>query len=111
MEWAGWLALVLLLCYSAYPGKVKKLQSRVKKLERKQNGGENMSKIISGLVGKSCKLKTEDALALVGSAEMNCTVLDADDEWLKISYTDKKNLPKIKLLRIDTVDSVELTEE
>ncbi|WP_439444748.1 hypothetical protein [Mediterraneibacter faecis] len=30
MEWFGIVALLLLLCYSAYPGKVKRLETREK---------------------------------------------------------------------------------
>ncbi|MFR7667303.1 MAG: hypothetical protein ACLU00_01760 [Mediterraneibacter faecis] len=30
MEWFGIVALLLLLCYSAYPGKVKRLETRGK---------------------------------------------------------------------------------
>ena len=39
MEYCGIIALVLLLCYSAYPGKVKRLESKVKRLEKRQKGG------------------------------------------------------------------------
>ncbi len=38
MEWAGWIAMIMLLYYSSYPGKVNKLECKVKKLERKQGG-------------------------------------------------------------------------
>ena len=38
MEWFGIAALLLLLCYSAYPGKVKRLETKVKRLEKKQRG-------------------------------------------------------------------------
>ena len=34
MEWFGIVALLLMLCYSAYPGKVKRLETKVKRLEK-----------------------------------------------------------------------------
>ena len=37
MEWFGIVALLLLLCYSAYPGKVKRLETKVKRLEKMMN--------------------------------------------------------------------------
>lgn len=46
MEYCGIIALVLLLCYSAYPGKVKRLESKVKRLEKKQKGDNYMSQLI-----------------------------------------------------------------
>ena len=44
MEWFGIAALLLLLCYSAYPGKVKRLETKVKRLEKKQRGVAYMSR-------------------------------------------------------------------
>lgn len=70
-----------------------------------------MSKIINEVVGKTCKIKTEDALGLVGSPDIICTVLDADDEWIKFTYTDKKNVSKTKISRIDSIDNIELINE
>ena len=109
MEWIGWVSLVLILCYAAYPAKVRRLESKVKKLQKSQNGGAKMSKILSELVGMECKIKTEEALAFVGSSELACRVLEADDEWIKLSYTDRKNVEKTRILRIDSIESVELT--
>lgn len=111
MEWIGWLSLIIILCYSSYPRKVKKLEIKVKRLERNQEGGAKMSKIISDLIGKNCKIKAEEALLFSGNTEVACTVLDADDEWIKFTYTDKKNIVKTKILRIDSIDSVELANE
>ena len=53
MEWFGIIALILLLYYSAYPGKVKRLETKVKRLEKKQRGVAYMSKLINDLVGKN----------------------------------------------------------
>lgn len=105
MEWLGLLALGILLCYSGYPGRVKALERKVKKLERKQQGGSDMSKIISDLVGKECKVILDS-----GITQLNCTILDADDEWVKISYMENKKstAPKIKILRIEEIESVEM---
>lgn len=111
MEWMGLVALGLVLCYSEYPGKVKRLEATVKRLERKQRGENAMSKVIEELVGKDCKIKTENALQLVGSEELLCHVLDADDEWIKVSYVDKKKNQITKLLRIEYIEEVEEIEE
>lgn len=111
MEWVGWISLIIILCYSAYPGKVKKLESKVKRLERSQKGDINMSKIICGLVGKSCKIRTEEALVLTGAQEIECDVLDADDEWITIEYYDKKQNKKVKIVRIDSIENIELNAE
>ena len=107
MEWMGWFSFFIILCYASYPGRVKKLESKIKIIEKKQKGDNKMSKIINDLVGKNCKITTEDALV----NEMMCTVLDADDEWIKFTYTDKKNNIKTKILRIDSIENIELSNE
>ena len=98
MEYCGIIALVLLLCYSAYPGKVKRLESKVKRLEKRQKGDNYMSQLIDDLVGEQCTIKSEAILNF------------ADDEWMKICYTDKKNKQVTKLLRIEAIDEIEIEE-
>ena len=70
-----------------------------------------MSKIISELIGRNCKIETDDALVFAGNTEVKCTILDADDEWIKFTYSDKKNVVKTKILRIDSIDNIELITE
>lgn len=109
MEWFGIIALIIILCYSSYPNKVKHIEAKVKRLERKNKGENSMSKLISELVDKKCKIKSDDALDLVGSTELKCMVLDTDDEWIKVKFTDKKkNNQVIKLLRIENIDEIEV---
>lgn len=108
LEWMGWFVFIIVLCYASYPGRVRKLESKVKKLQIKEKGDKSMSKIINELVGKRCKIETEE---LVINDNFNCTVLECDDEWIKISYTDKKNNVITKILRIDNIDSIELKSE
>lgn len=110
MEYLGCFAFILLLLYSSYPGKVKRLEAKVKRIERKQKGENTMSKLMNELVGKDCKIKSEDAFSLVGNDELLCRVLDADDEWIKVQFTDKKKKQLTKLLRIEHIDEVEILE-
>ena len=110
MEYMGTAAFIM-ACYligQSLPDKIKRLEAGVKRLERKQKGESNMSKLINELVGKECKIKSDDALSLVGSQEMQCVVLDTDDEWMKVQYTDKKKNRVTKLIRIENVDGVEI---
>lgn len=107
MEWFGIVALLLILCYSAYPGKVKRLEAKVKQLEKKQRGVTYMSKLINDLVGKQCIISSESIFSLAGKTELSCKIIDADDEWIKICYTEKKDKQVVKLMRIENVDSIE----
>ena len=38
----------------------------------------------------------------------NWLVVDVDEEWVKLSMTDKKGQPKTKLIRIEDIRSIEL---
>jgi len=110
MEFFGLIAFFMLLCYSSYPGKVKRLESKIKQMERKQKGENIMSKLISELAGKECKIKCEEALSLVGNEEMVCSVLDTDDEWIKVQVVDKKKNQITKLIRIENIEEIEILE-
>lgn len=77
------------------------LERKVKKLERNVNGGSKMSGIIKDLIGMECTIDGDDFF------NTRCTILDVDDEWVKlIVHEKKKDLTKI--IRIDNIDSITL---
>lgn len=77
------------------------LERKVKKLERNVNGGNKMSGIIKELIGRECTIDGD------GFFSTRCTILDVDDEWVKlIVHEKKKDLTKI--IRIDNIDSITL---
>lgn len=108
LEWMGWMSFFIILCYSAYPGKVKRLEGKVKKLEKKNKGENVMSQIIKELLDKTCKITTSGESAFDVSADEVCTVLAVDDEWIKFTSTDKKNHTKTQIMRIEDIDHIEL---
>ena len=111
MDWIGWVCIFIIICYSSYPDKVNKLESKVKKLERNEKGDSYMSKIMARLIGKKCKITTEDGLSLVGNSKDECTIIDVDDEWVEFTYSDKKDIVKTKIIRIDSIENVEVITE
>ena len=111
MEWIGWVSLILIVCYSSYPDKVKKLEKKVKILERNEKEDYKMSKIISSLVGEKCRIKSNEAFSFNGSLDVVANVLDVDDEWVKISFVDKKGNAKVQILRVESIDNIELISE
>ena len=42
-----------------------------------------------------------------GNTELSCKIIDADDEWIKICYTEKKDKQVAKLMRIENIESIE----
>ena len=77
------------------------LERKVKKLERNANGGSKMSGIIKELIGREC---TIDGNELYGPS---CTILDVDDEWVKLIVHEKKS-DSTMIVRLDNIDSITL---
>lgn len=77
------------------------LERKVKKLERNANGGSKMSGIIKDLIGMEC---TIDGDGIYGHS---CTILDADDEWVKLIVHEKKS-DSTMIVRLDNIDSITL---
>ena len=46
--------------------------------------------LINSLVGKHCIIRSDSFLGFAGKTEVSCKIVDADDEWLRICYTEKK---------------------
>jgi hypothetical protein len=110
LGWVGVIFLMIIIFYCDYPAKVRKLEKKVKKLERNEKGDLPMSKIISGLVGEKCKIQMEENFLGIGT-ESIVDVLDTDDEWIKISFVDKKGNTRVQILRIETIKNIELVSE
>ena len=77
------------------------LERKVKKLERNVNGGSKMSGIIKDLIGMECTIDGD------GFFSTRCTILDVDDEWVKLIVHEKKK-ELTKIIRIDKIDSITL---
>lgn len=109
MEYLGVIAFVLVLGYSTLPNKIKNLEKEIKRIKKSIKGDTAMSKLISELKGQTCLVECKEGL-LDGKTVIECQVIDVDDEWVKISYTNKKAENKVKIIRIDTIESIEISK-
>ena len=64
MEYFSVFVFILMLAYSSYPGKVRRLEAKLKKMEKRQKGENVMSKMINELVGKQCRIKPDEEMEL-----------------------------------------------
>lgn len=110
MEYFGLISFVLIICYSSYPEKIKKLESKIKKLEKSLKGEKSMSKVLSDLINKKCILVTDAGLVLASKRELESTILDVDEEWIKFTFTDRKGILKTQILRVDSIERVDFIE-
>ena len=99
MEYFGIMAFILAMVNITLSDKVKKMQFRIKKLEKrnKMQGENNMSKMIQELIVSKCSLYFDD------ETSGDYDTLEIDDEWLKISQTDKKGRVELRIVRIDNI--------
>ncbi len=104
MEYFGLIAFVLVMAYSGYGARVRRLESAVKKLKRIQKGESEMSKLINSLVGQECKLTLADDF----SSAVTGRVEDVDDDWLRVRCTDKKGRVTVRLISVGNIKGVEL---
>lgn len=110
MEFFGLIAFVFMAIYASYPGKIKNMQREIKNVKRILKGESSMSKILSDLINKKCKVISEDGLAIGLNDKVECTILDVDDEWIKISFINKKLGEKTHILRVDSIKRVDLID-
>lgn len=108
MEFFGMMAFILVLSYSDYPSKTKKISRELKRLKRKIKGENEMSKLLSELIGKDCEIKMEEDTISFTSKNLICTVVDVDDEWVKIILNNPKDQLAEKLIRVENIESIDL---
>lgn len=127
MKWIFFIIALLAVCSSSScEAKVKKLERRVKKLEQekgkrntevKEKENENMSKLINELVGKKCILNLDenalDSIAGLLDNNLECEVIDVDEEWVKVVSEKKQKKENVKitsLIRIDNINGVKMVD-
>lgn len=103
--WALGFVPLVIMYYIYHSQKVKKLENRIKKLERKEKGNKEMSRLLKELIGKKPTIIGQ----LFGTD--NWEVVDVDEEWVKLRRVDKKGKEKFKLQRIEDIQTVEFDGE
>ena len=95
----------LVLIYSSQSKKIKRLEKRLKVIERKEKGNIDMSRLLQELIGKSPTIVGQ----VFGTNLWE--VVDVDEEWVKLRHVDKKGKEKFKLQRIEDIQTVEFDGE
>ncbi len=67
-----------------------------------------MSKLINDLIGKKCIIDCEVIIMSIGKTDIECEVIDVDDEWVKVAFKDKKGATKTNILRVENIKNIEL---
>ena len=99
--WVWILFPFLVLIYMSQSKKIKRLEKRLKVIERKEKGNIEMSRLLKELIGKNPTIVGE----LFGTN--NWEVVDVDEEWVKLRRVDNPGKEKFKLQRIEDIQTVE----
>ena len=99
--WALGFVPLMIIFYLDHTQKVKKLENKIKKFERKEKGNTDMSRLLKELIGRTPVIVGQ----LFGTD--NWEVVDVDEEWVKLRRVDKKGKEKFKLQRIEDIQTIQ----
>ena len=103
--WAlGFVPLVIVF-YLDHSQKVKKIENKIKRIEQKEKGNTDMSRLLKELIGRTPVIVGQ----LFGTD--NWEVVDVDEEWIKLRRVDKKAKEKFKLQRIEDIQTIQFDGE
>ena len=103
--WALGFVPLVIMYYIYHSQKVKKLENKIKRIEQKQKGNIEMSRILKELIGKTPTIVGQ----VFGTSLWE--VVDVDEEWVKLRSVDKEGKEKFKLQRIEDIQTVEFDGE
>ena len=82
--WAlGFVPLVIVF-YLDHSQKVKKIENKIKRIEQKEKGNTDISRLLKELIGRTPVIVGQ----LFGTD--NWEVVDVDEEWVKLRRVDKR---------------------
>ena len=99
--WALGFVPLMIIFYLDHTQKVKKLENKIKRIERKEKGNIDMSRLLKEMIGRTPVIVGQ----LFGTD--NWEVVDVDEEWVKLRRVNKKGKEKFKLQRIEDIQTVE----
>ena len=103
--WALGFVPLMIIFYLDHTQKVKKLENKIKKFERKEKGNTEMSRLLKEMIGRTPVIVGQ----LFGTD--NWEVVDVDGEWVKLRRVDKKGKEKFKLQRIEDIQTIQFDGE
>ena len=103
--WALGFVPLMIIFYLDHTQKVKKLENKIKRIEQKEKGNTDMSRLLKEMIGRTPVIVGQ----LFGTD--NWEVVDVDGEWVKLRRVDKKGKEKFKLQRIEDIQTIQFDGE
>ena len=98
-----WLSFIplLFLIYTGSEKKIKRLNRRIRRLEKQLKGSQEMSRLLE-------ELKGQTATVTVDGFGAEYEILDIDEDWVKLSRETNKQQKETKLVRIEDIQDIQL---
>ena len=100
---AIWILFIpfLVIVYASSEKKIKRLNRRIRRLEKQLKGSQEMSRLLE-------ELKGQTATVTVDGVGFEYEIMDIDEDWVKLSREINKQQRETKLVRIEDIQGVQL---
>lgn len=100
---AMWILFIpfLIMVYASSEKKIKRLNKRIRRLEKQVKGNQDMSRILE-------ELKGQTATVTVNGFGTEYEIMDIDEDWVKLSRETNKQQKETKLVRIEDIQDIQL---
>ena len=100
---AVWIIFIpfLFIVYTSSGKKIKRLNKRIRRLEKQVKGNQDMSRLLE-------ELKGQTATVLVSGVGFEYEILDIDEDWVKLTRVNHKQQRETKLVRIEDIQGIQL---
>lgn len=100
---AIWILFIpfLVIIYASSEKKIKRLNKRIRRLEKQVKGNQDMSRLLEELKGQTVTIT-------VNGFGTEYEILDIDEDWVKLTRVNSKQQSETKLVRIEDIQGVQL---
>ena len=101
---AIWILFIpfMVIFYASSEKKIKRLNKRIRRLEKQVKGNQDMSRLLEELKGQTVKVTVNDGFGT------EYEIIDIDEDWVKLSRENKKKEKETKLVRIEDIQGIQL---
>lgn len=100
---AIWILFIpfLFIIYASSEKKIKRLNKRIRRLEKQVKGNQDMSRLLE-------ELKGQTVTVTVNGFGTEYEIVDIDEDWVKLTHVNNKQQSETKLVRIEDIQGVQL---
>ena len=98
-----WILFIpfLVIIYASSEKKIKRLNKRIRRLEKQVKGNQDMSRLLE-------ELKGQTVTVTVNGFGTEYEIIDIDEDWVKLTRVNHKQQGETKLVRIEDIQGIQL---